>query len=151
MRKALLLVLAFVTIGSALPEAVAAVVPAIPATIEPVVPVVPPSTDPDPVAVKNALDEFKSLSRKDKKDRLKDVKKKWKEYKKAKRDGDPDANKILLVILAILLPPLAVYLHQGTINTKFWIALLLCLLAIFTFFLWIIPVVYALLVVLDAI
>jgi len=48
---------------------------------------------------------------------------------------------VLLIILAILLPPLAVYLHQGEINSKFWISLLLTLL----FF---IPgVIYALLVV----
>lgn len=145
MRKALLLVLAFVTIGSALPGAFAAVVPPVPSTI------VPASTEPDSSTVNSAINEFKSLSRKEKKERLKDVKKEWKKYKKAKREGDPDANKILLVILAILLPPLAVYLHQGVINVKFWIALLLCLLAIFTFFLWIIPVVYALLVVLDVI
>ncbi|RYD70574.1 MAG: YqaE/Pmp3 family membrane protein [Sphingobacteriales bacterium] len=46
-----------------------------------------------------------------------------------------------MIILAILLPPLAVYLHQGEINKKFWISLLLTLL----FF---IPgVIYALLVV----
>ncbi|OAV45925.1 hydrogenase expression protein [Lewinella sp. 4G2] len=51
-------------------------------------------------------------------------------------DGD-----ILLIILAILLPPLAVFLHQGEINTKFWISLVLSLL----FFL---PgVIYALLVI----
>ncbi|HEX2628073.1 MAG TPA: YqaE/Pmp3 family membrane protein [Chitinophagaceae bacterium] len=145
MRKALLLVLAFVTIGSTLPRAFAAVVPPVPSTI------VPTSTEPDSASVNGAINEFKSLSRSEKKERLKDVKKEWKKYKKAKKAGDPDANKILLVILAILLPPLAVYLHQGVINTKFWISLLLCLLAIFTFFLWIIPVVYALLVVLDAI
>jgi len=48
-----------------------------------------------------------------------------------------------LVILAILLPPLAVYLHQGEINTKFWISLILTLL----FF---IPgIIYALIVVLG--
>lgn len=145
MRKALLLLLAFVTIGSSIPEAVAAIEP--PAARK----TATPSTDPDPATVKAALDEFKSLSRKEKKERLKDVKKEWKKYKKAKREGDPSTNTILLVILAILLPPLAVYLHQGEINVKFWIALLLSLLAIITFFLWIIPVVYALLVVLNAI
>lgn len=44
----------------------------------------------------------------------------------ALRDGED--NKLLLVIIAILLPPLAVYLHQGEINSKFWIALVLWLL-----------------------
>ena len=35
---------------------------------------------------------------------------------------------LLLVIIAILLPPLAVFLHQGEINKNFWINLLLTLL-----------------------
>jgi uncharacterized membrane protein YqaE (UPF0057 family) len=34
----------------------------------------------------------------------------------------------LLVVLAILLPPLAVYLHEGVINGKFWLDLILTLL-----------------------
>ncbi|WP_406603404.1 YqaE/Pmp3 family membrane protein [Neolewinella aurantiaca] len=34
----------------------------------------------------------------------------------------------MLVILAILLPPVAVLVHQGELNTKFWIALILTLL-----------------------
>jgi uncharacterized membrane protein YqaE (UPF0057 family) len=34
---------------------------------------------------------------------------------------------ILLVILALLLPPLAVYLYFGEINVHFWINLILCL------------------------
>lgn len=52
---------------------------------------------------------------------------------------------LVLVILAILIPPLAVFLHQGEINNKFWISLLLTLL----FF---VPgQIYSLLVVLGAI
>lgn len=51
---------------------------------------------------------------------------------------------IILVILAILLPPLAVFLHSG-IGTPFWISLILTLLF------WIPGVIYALLVVLDVI
>jgi uncharacterized membrane protein YqaE (UPF0057 family) len=50
---------------------------------------------------------------------------------------------VLLVILAILLPPLAVYLHQGEVNTKFWISLLLTLLF------WLPGVIYALIVILG--
>ncbi|WP_236614023.1 YqaE/Pmp3 family membrane protein [Nafulsella turpanensis] len=41
---------------------------------------------------------------------------------------DIDENMALLIILAILIPPLAVFLHQGEINKKFWISLLLTLL-----------------------
>ncbi|SER45874.1 YqaE/Pmp3 family membrane protein [Neolewinella agarilytica] len=45
-----------------------------------------------------------------------------------KASGDTDTNTLLLVILAVLLPPVAVLVHQGELNTKFWIALILTLL-----------------------
>jgi uncharacterized membrane protein YqaE (UPF0057 family) len=108
-------------------------------TAAPVVPVAEPKP-----SVKEALKDFSSLSRKEKKMRFKEVKNELKEFKKAKRAGnEPSTNTLLLVILAILLPPLAVYLHEGEINSKFWISLLLTLL----FFL---PgVIYALVVVLS--
>lgn len=87
------------------------------------------STDPDPAAVKAAIEEFKSLSRKEKKLKLRELKKELAVLKASREQGyEADTNTILLVILAILLPPLAVYLHQGEINTKFWIALILWLL-----------------------
>ncbi|HET9057503.1 MAG TPA: YqaE/Pmp3 family membrane protein, partial [Chitinophagaceae bacterium] len=66
-----------------------------------------------------------------------------KEFKKNKRRGDASTNTVLLVILAILLPPLAVYLHQGEVNSKFWISLLLTLLF------WIPGVIYSLIVILG--
>jgi uncharacterized membrane protein YqaE (UPF0057 family) len=104
----------------------------------------PVATEPDPAVVKSAVGEFHALSKKEKKARIKEVKKVLKEAKAAKRAGNaPETNTILLVILALLLPPLAVYLHQGEINTKFWISLILTLL----FF---VPgVIYALIVVLG--
>ena len=107
------------------------------------VPISNPTTEvPSSVTVKDALKSLSSLSRAEKKAKIKEVKKELKEYKKLKKSGAaPSTNKLLLVILAILLPPLAVYLHQGEINNKFWISLLLTLL----FFL---PgVIYALLVI----
>jgi uncharacterized membrane protein YqaE (UPF0057 family) len=106
---------------------------------------VPGTEEPSRASVKAALAEFKSLSRKERKTRVKEAKKELKEYKKQKKNGNaPSTDKTLLIILAILLPPLAVYLHEGTINSKFWISLLLTLL----FF---IPgVIYALVVVLGA-
>jgi uncharacterized membrane protein YqaE (UPF0057 family) len=55
-----------------------------------------------------------------------------------------DVDVILLVILAIILPPLAVGLHRG-IGTEFWISLLLTILF------WIPGVIYAILVVLDVV
>ena len=86
-------------------------------------------TPTDSASVKSAVSDFKSLSHKEKKERLREVKKEMKAFKASKRHGeDPSTNTLLLVILAILLPPLAVYLHEGEINTKFWIDLLLTLL-----------------------
>lgn len=92
--------------------------------------------------VTSALDEFKNLSKKERKDRIKEAKKELQNFKEAKKAGAAaETNTILLAILAILLPPLAVFLHQGEINAKFWISLLLTLL----FFL---PgIIYALLVI----
>jgi uncharacterized membrane protein YqaE (UPF0057 family) len=100
------------------------------------------TTEPDPAAIKAAKEEFLSLSRKEKKARIKEVKKEIKAYKKAKRAGaEPSDDTVLLAILAILLPPLAVYLHQGEINNKFWISLLLTLLF------WLPGVIYAFIVI----
>lgn len=94
--------------------------------------------------ISTALYDFRHLSRKDRKLRIKDAKAELKKFKAEKREGnEPSTNTVLLVILAILLPPLAVYLHEGEINGKFWLDLILTLL----FFL---PgVIYALIVVLK--
>lgn len=114
-------------------------------------PPVSASTEPDPASVKSALKEFKSLSRKERKSRIKDAKKLFKEYREKKKQGydDGETNLILLAILAILLPPLAVFLKEGELNAKFWISLVLSLLVIFFWPLWLIAVAYALLVVFD--
>jgi len=87
--------------------------------------------------------------------RLKQLNAQLKTLMALKEQGyETDTNTILLVILAFLLPPLAVYLHQGEINSKFWICLILWLLA-FVAFVWVawIPllasIIYALLVILG--
>jgi uncharacterized membrane protein YqaE (UPF0057 family) len=105
-----------------------------------------PSTEPTTEAIKTkAINDWNSLSKKEKRERIKDVKKEIRNFKKEKRSGkDTDTDTLLLVILAILLPPLAVYLHQGEINNKFWISLILTLLF------WLPGVIYALIVVLGA-
>jgi uncharacterized membrane protein YqaE (UPF0057 family) len=104
-----------------------------------------PATEPTAEMIKaEAMKEWNSLSKKEKRERIRDVKKEIKNFKKEKRKGaDADTNTLLLVILAILLPPLAVYLHQGEINTKFWISLILTLLF------WLPGVIYALIVILG--
>lgn len=102
------------------------------------------TTDPDPAKVSSALTEFKNLSHKERKDRIKEAKKAVRQYKAEKKAGsEPSTNTLLLVILSILLPPLAVYLHEGQINGKFWLDLILTLIF------WIPGVVYALIVVLS--
>jgi uncharacterized membrane protein YqaE (UPF0057 family) len=107
--------------------------------------------EPGPDAVKAAMKELKDLSRSERKSRFKEAKKLFKEYKTKKRKGydDAETNLILLAILAILLPPLAVFLKEGELNAKFWIALVLTLLFLLFWPLWIIAVAYALLVVFD--
>jgi uncharacterized membrane protein YqaE (UPF0057 family) len=106
----------------------------------------PGGGEPDPATVKAALAGFKNLSKQERKERIKDVKKEFKLYKNEKKSGHAKkVEQVVLIILAILLPPLAVYLHQGEINGKFWLSLLL-------WFLFILPgVIYALLVVTDSI
>ena len=105
-----------------------------------------PGGEPNPATVKAALAEFKSLSKQQKKQRIKDVKKELKIFKKEKKaNKSANVEMWLLILLAILLPPLAVYLHQGEINGKFWLSIIL-------WFCFIIPgVIYALLVVTDTV
>jgi uncharacterized membrane protein YqaE (UPF0057 family) len=102
-----------------------------------------PSSGPTAAEVKQAMKEFKSLSKAERRGKMSEVKKAVKEFKKNKRKGEASTDTVLLVILAILLPPLAVYLHQGEINNKFWISLLLTILF------WIPGVTYALIVILG--
>lgn len=103
-------------------------------------------TEPAPANVTSAVDEFKNLSRHERKTRIKDAKKLLKDYKADKRAGRAaETDQVLLAILAILLPPLAVYLKEEEVNSKFWISLILTLLF------WIPGVIFALLVVFDVI
>jgi len=103
------------------------------------------SPEPAVGSIQEALKELKSLSRHERKERIKEVKKAVKQFKTDKKAGaEPSTSTLLQVIFAILLPPLGVYLHEGVINNKFWLDLILTLL----FF---IPgVIYALIVVLGS-
>ena len=92
--------------------------------------------------IKKALREFRKISSEEKQSRIASVNAEIKKYNEQKSAGqEPSTNTLLLAILAILLPPLAVYLHQGEINNKFWISLILTLLF------WLPGVIYALLVI----
>lgn len=89
-----------------------------------------------------ALQEFKSLSKQERKSRLKDAKSIYKQYKAEIKSGkEPDTNTLLMAILCVLLPPLAVYLHENGFTSKFWLSLLLTLIF------WLPGVIYALLVI----
>jgi uncharacterized membrane protein YqaE (UPF0057 family) len=103
-------------------------------------------TEPAPATVTSAVDEFKNLSKHERKTRIKEAKKLLKDYKADKRAGRAtETDQVLLVILAILLPPLAVYLKEEEVNSRFWISLILTLLF------WIPGVIFALLLVFDVI
>jgi uncharacterized membrane protein YqaE (UPF0057 family) len=99
------------------------------------------SSEPDSASVKAAIEEFKNLSKKERKARIKEAKKEVRKYKRSANKGEASENTLLMALLCIFLPPLAVYLHEGEINTRFWISLILTLL------LWLPGIIYALIVV----
>ena len=104
----------------------------------------PSSTDPDPATVKAALAGFRNLSKKEKRERFKEVRKEIKAYNQAKREHRaPIASTVVQVIFGILIPPLGVFLHEGVINSRFWIDLLLTLIFYIT------GLIYALIVILG--
>ena len=107
-----------------------------------IVPAGKTGTEPSPTEIKSAVDAFHSLSKKEKKSRIRDVKKEIKAFKLAKKAGkEPSTNTLLLAILCVLLPPLAVYLYEGEITSHFWISLLLTLLF------WLPGIIYALILI----
>ncbi len=99
---------------------------------------------PDSMNIHSALKEFMSLSKRERKDRIKLAKAEIKRYKATRNTvAEPSTNQVLLVILAIILPPLAVYLHEGVINNKFWLDLVLTILGFLP------GIIYALIVILK--
>ena len=85
-------------------------------------------------AIQEAMKEFNKLSKHEKKSRIREIKRAIKDFKAQKREGsDVSTNTLLLVIIAILIPPLAVYIHEGDINNKFWISVLLTILGYLLF------------------
>jgi uncharacterized membrane protein YqaE (UPF0057 family) len=106
--------------------------------------ILPPTTDKTEAQIKAAVNEFNSLSKAEKKNRISKVKSTIQQYKSnLKNGGNIDDNKLLAIIFAILIPPVGVVLHENQVTTKFWISLLL------TFIFWIPGMIYSLLVVTD--
>jgi uncharacterized membrane protein YqaE (UPF0057 family) len=115
-----LIVVASLAMGMILPSASAAVI---------VTPSAASVTEPGPEAVKSALEAYKNLSKKEKKELNKEVKKALKKHKSdMKNQREPVVGTLVQVLAAILFPPLGVYLHEGEINKRFWISLVLTLL-----------------------
>jgi uncharacterized membrane protein YqaE (UPF0057 family) len=53
----------------------------------------------------------------------------WQQAKQSLfRKNTASDNTLLLAIIAIFIPPLAMYLHEGDINNKFWLSLVLTIL-----------------------
>lgn len=71
--------------------------------------------------------EWEKLSKKEKRAKKRAFRKSIKELVKSARQRASDTDLLLLVIIAILLPPLAMALYDGITN-RFWISLLLTLL-----------------------
>jgi uncharacterized membrane protein YqaE (UPF0057 family) len=91
---------------------------------------------PEPVvgSVQEAMKEFRELSHREKRSRFKEMKKALKEFEAQKKQGaDVSTNTLLLILIAIFIPPLAVYLHEGEINNTFWISVLLTVLGYILF------------------
>lgn len=114
-----------------------------------------PLTEDEKVLAATAFETLKNMPKKERTEKLKEARKEIKKFRAARKAGkEADTNTILLVILALLLPPLAVYLHQQETNSKFWITLLLFLLGIAGafFFSWLLifaSVVFALIVIIG--
>ena len=94
-------------------------------------PVTPPTTETtaEAKALEAAREYRASLKEMSAKERRELKREQRKAIKNAlKEHQDSSTNTILLVILAILLPPVAVLVYEGELNSKFWIALILTLL-----------------------
>ncbi|WP_255594409.1 YqaE/Pmp3 family membrane protein [Pontibacter sp. HSC-14F20] len=119
-----------------------AAIPAAPVAPAPkVAPIAPVAAEEVTVTEAEALAMAKERLASMTKAEKKEFKREVREALKQDRGGDLS---IIKIILAVLLPPLAVFLHVG-IGTQFWISLILTLLF------WIPGVIYALLVVTDTI
>ncbi len=111
----------------------------------------------DNSTIQEGVKAFKSLSHKEQRMKMKEMKRVLKAFKEDRKAGkDVDNDLILQVILGLFIPPLGVYLHEGETNNKFWISILLTVLGLLIFgfagilFLGTLPsIIYALIVILG--
>ena len=85
-----------------------------------------------------ATRQSKRLARKEARQQRRELRR---DLREAIRNSAADDNTILLVIVALFIPPLAVFLYEDDITNKFWISLLL------TFLFFLPGVIYSILVV----
>lgn len=110
---------------------------------------------PDPVLVKDAALAFRALPLKEKRGRFSEAKKYWKRWKAERKAGKASSpGMLLLILVAIILPPLAIYLYEGEIRKCFWISLALTLLGLwvsirFSLLGWLPAVIYTLIILTD--
>lgn len=108
--------------------------------------------------IQEGVKGFNSLTKSEKRSKIKEMKQAIKSFKADKKAGkEVSTNTLLQIILAIFIPPLAVYLHEGETNSKFWISVLLTIIGYLLFgfagvlFLGSLPgIIYALIVILGA-
>ncbi len=106
--------------------------------------ILPPVLDKTEAQIKEAVNEFNTLTKAEKKERVSKAKTTIQQYKASLKNGERiDDDKLLAIIFAILIPPIGVVLYENKVTTKFWISLLL------SFIFWIPGVIYSLLVVTD--
>ncbi len=100
------------------------------------------SNEPSPAEVHDAIRSWKLLTGKEKREKMRTVRHALRAYRAPTGTGHQRAMKEpLLIIIAILLPPLAIYLLEGEIRKCFWISIVLTLLC------WIPGVVYAIVII----
>jgi uncharacterized membrane protein YqaE (UPF0057 family) len=101
-----------------------------------------PATD-EASVTSAAKESWNSISKQERKDRIRAAKDAIRNWKNTPESGG--VNQLLLVIITIILPPVGVLIHEGHLNSKFWISLLLTLLF------YVPGLIYSLLVIFDAI
>ena len=98
--------------------------------------------EPTAAEIRAAIHGFIALSPKERRMKVREVKKEIRQYKTERKAGHPSSlSKFWLTVIAILLPPLAIYLFEGEIRKCFWISILLTLLF------WIPGVIYAIVII----
>ena len=85
------------------------------------------ATLPKPTTEYITAEEYQALDRKEKrqvrKQIRKDLRKQLKEIRKQEKTSDDET--IILAVLAVILPPLAIFIHDGDASNRFWFTLLL--------------------------